>query len=85
LELKITDHCIMRYIERSNIIERHKKKIKRIVECGIRIKPKYSTIKLINNGFKDAEYYMFGGLVAVVVKRAVVTVFSYNKVSLSKF
>ena len=77
--MKITNHCFMRYLQRTGSFEKYSKKIMNIVENGEKIEPRRPEIKLLNHNFVGADYYRRGGLVAVVVGGCIVTVMTYEK------
>jgi len=82
----ITDHAKAKCIERFNISTKKTTHIRRveniileIVGCGVELKPKINVVKLINNNYKDARYFMFRNKIAVLDELRVVTVYEYIK------
>ncbi len=79
--MNISKHSIKRYAERTgsnpNKRTRIENQIKSIIKHGDRIKPKYYALKLMNNGYREAEYYQLHNLIAVVSDNTVVTIMDY--------
>jgi len=78
--MEVTKHAIDRYLEREDNAARLA--ILDIIHNGEKVYPidkQKSAILLMNNGYNDADYYYYKGLVAVVVKDRIVTVFKRVK------
>jgi hypothetical protein len=77
----ITDHCYERFLERTGAKDKTERKILDIIEKGREVVSKNNVMKLIRNGFKDARYYHYNDLVAVVScdTSSVLTVMKYTK------
>jgi len=78
--LEITNHSIIRYLERTENLLSVKEKITKIIKEGELVKPRNEASIIINNGFKICDYYRHGGLIAVVTKEgSVLTVMRSRK------
>lgn len=70
--MEITNHSIIRYLERTGNISGVKEKIERITKEGELVKPRNEASIIINNRFRICDYYRYGGLIAVVNKNGVI-------------
>jgi hypothetical protein len=72
--MQVTKHAVDRYLERED--GEVCQKILDIVRHGEQVFPvkHKSSILLMNNGYKDATYWFYKGLIAVVVDNSIVTV-----------
>lgn len=76
--LRVTDHAIIRRLERTNSRFHHEQKLLKIVAFGKVVAPKNKLRKLLNNEFREAAYYTDGSLVVVVSDKAVVTCYQWK-------
>ena len=76
--IRVSDHAIIRYLERAGGYDAKANRIRSIIAFGAEIKPKNRLRKLLNNNFKHARYFHKNGLVVVLESGTAVTVYKYN-------
>jgi len=75
-KLLITDHALLRGLERFGGRTKLEGKIRRIVAFGKVLEKSSPLIELLNHNYKKAKHYMLAERIAVVVDNKVVTVYS---------
>lgn len=78
-DVGVSDHAIIRFLERTGDLSKKIKSIKDIVIKGKEIEPKRKIMKLLNNECKESKYYTNYNMVAVVESGRIVTVYRYNE------
>jgi len=80
MELYISDHAIIQFLKRTkpDLFTDIKKQIISVVENGTEVKRKDNTVSLMNNGYREAKYYMKKEIIVVVENGNVKTSFMCN-------
>jgi hypothetical protein len=77
----ISDHAIVRYLERKNDprLLQAKHEIKAIVESGVEVKPSDSLRRLLRHGIKETRYFLRKKSIVVVRDGLAITVLDAKK------
>lgn len=79
--MRISDHAIKRVLEQTypGKIKEAELMIKDVIKYGNRVYPTNMAIRLMNNNYEEAEYYLRKDMVVVIYDEVVKTVIDFQR------